>query len=153
MKIDENENHVDFNSPAYDYVDEFAAYKVLGWLKRGNRREASEKHLFLDSQVLTGWAGQAFLTDVFWSCLFEGCSAMFFTDPVFGCSVVPITALSWQDCCTPLCGNSAQVKCPFGSAVKDEDVNKTSDGTDEAGVLLNSENQNMRMTGSIYHRS
>lgn len=36
-----------------------------------------------------------------------------------------------EDCCTPLCGNSAQVKCPFGSAVKDEDVNKTSDGTDE----------------------
>ena len=39
-----------------------------------------------------------------------------------------------QDCCTPLCGNSAQVKCPFGTAVKDEDVNKTSDGTDEARI-------------------
>jgi len=43
------------------------------------------------------------------------------------------------------------VKCPFGSAVKDEDVNKTSDGTDEAGALLNSEeNQHVRMTGSIW---
>eukprot|EP00438_Fugacium_kawagutii_P031816 Skav203287 [mRNA] locus=scaffold324:370304:371115:+ [translate_table: standard] len=36
------------------------------------------------------------------------------------------------DCCTPLCGNSAQVKCPFGSAVKAENVNKTSDGTIES---------------------
>ena len=50
-----------------------------------------------------------------------------------------------------MCGNSAQVKCPFGSAVKDEDVNKTSDGTDEAGALLNSEeNQNMIVTGSTW---
>lgn len=42
------------------------------------------------------------------------------------------------------------MKCPFGSAVKDEDVNKTSDGTDEAGALLNSEeNQHgLKVSGS-----
>ncbi|CAJ1363915.1 unnamed protein product [Effrenium voratum] len=36
-----------------------------------------------------------------------------------------------EDCCTPLCGNSEQVTCPFGWAVPEEDVNKTSNGTME----------------------
>jgi len=33
-----------------------------------------------------------------------------------------------EECCAPLCGNGAQVVCPAGTAVKPEDVNKTSDG-------------------------
>ena len=42
------------------------------------------------------------------------------------------TALFSQECCAPLCGNGAQVVCPAGTAVKPEDVNKTSDGGVEA---------------------
>ena len=34
----------------------------------------------------------------------------------------------WQECCTPLCGNSAHVTCPAGMAVKPEDENKTEAG-------------------------
>lgn len=41
-----------------------------------------------------------------------------------------------QECCIPLCGNSDQVKCPFGWAVQDEDAKKTSDGTMEARLQL-----------------
>lgn len=39
-----------------------------------------------------------------------------------------------QECCTPLCGNSAQVTCKAGFAVKEENVNKTSADIDEAAT-------------------
>ncbi len=41
-----------------------------------------------------------------------------------------------QECCTPLCGNSAQVTCKAGFAVKEENVNKTSADIDEAAYAV-----------------